>query len=576
MKLLRNLSLLLLSSAPWLLAQQADMKFSNISTQFLKGFWVANPIYATQTGVHDYDGKIDDNRPRAIARELTRLQSFRKKLSALNPAQLSPTASIDCRMLIENIDDMIFQISELREHEWNPLNATGTAGNAMASLLYQEFAPLERRLASAVERANALPAYLKRAKDNLKRAPAMHVETAIGQNQGNISLYKDELLNAAKGVPAELRGKVEAASRTAVAALERFGKWLADSLRPRATMDTKLGKELLEKKIVHAVKSALTPEQILQRAESEKRRVHGEMYALALPLYRQYYAGEPTGLDSLAMIRRVFDKIVLEHTTKDSLMATIRMIMPELEQFVREKDLLTLDPTQPLVIRETPEYERGISVASLESPGPLEKNMKSFYNVTPIAGDWTPEQVESYLREYNNWSLRDLCIHEGIPGHYVQLYYGNRFPSIIRSVFGSGPMVEGWAVYAERMMVEQGYMNNDPRMKLINLKWYIRTVLNAIIDQQIHAYGMTQTEMMDLLMKEGFQEEREAAGKWRRANLTSAQLSTYFVGYQEIADLREEFKKQQGEKFTVKNFNETFMSFGSPPVKYIREMMIGE
>jgi uncharacterized protein (DUF885 family) len=251
-------------------------------------------------------------------------------------------------------------------------------------------------------------------------------------------------------------------------------------------------------------------------------------------------------------------------------------MMPEIEAFVREKDLLTLDPTQPLVIRETPEYERGVSVASLEAPGPLEKNMKSFYNVTPISPDWTPEQVESYLREYNTWSLRDLSIHEGIPGHYVQLYYGNRFPSIIRSVFGSGPMVEGWAVFAERMMVDEGYMNHDPRMKLINLKWYIRSVLNAIIDQRIHAYGMTQQEMMDLLTKEGFQEEREAAGKWRRANLTSAQLSTYFVGYQEIEDLRNAYRQQQGERYTTKAFNETFLSFGSPSVKYIREMMLGK
>jgi uncharacterized protein (DUF885 family) len=215
-------------------------------------------------------------------------------------------------------------------------------------------------------------------------------------------------------------------------------------------------------------------------------------------------------------------------------------------------------------------------VASLESPGPLEKNMKSFYNVTPIPEDWTAEQVESYLREYNNWSLRDLSIHEGIPGHYVQLYYSNRSPSIIRGVYQSGSMIEGWAVYAERMMIEQGYMNNDPKMKLINLKWYIRAVLNAVIDQKIHSYGMTEKEMMDLLTKEGFQEEREAAGKWRRANLSSAQLSTYFVGFQEIWDLREAYKKKMGDKFSLKNFHETFMSFGSPSVKYIREMMLGK
>lgn len=255
-------------------------------------------------------------------------------------------------------------------------------------------------------------------------------------------------------------------------------------------------------------------------------------------------------------------------------MDTIEAIIRELEIFITDHNLLTLDPSQPLEIRETPEYERGISVASLEAPGPLETNMKTFYNVTPIPSDWTPVEVESFLREYNNWSLVDLSMHEGIPGHYVQLYYSKRNPSVVRSVFASGPMVEGWAVYAERFMTDEGFKNNDPRMKLICMKWYIRAVMNAILDNKIHAGKMTEREAMEFMIKEGFQEEREAAGKWKRANLTSAQLSTYFVGFQEIWDLREAYKKKMGEKYSLREFNETFLSFGSPSVKYIREMML--
>lgn len=555
-------------------AQTEDAKFDATAQDFLKGYFLSSPITATYIGVHDYDSLLDDASPTAMEMELKRLTVFKQKLADIDARSLSKPKNIDYRILSENINEALFGYSELKEYEWNPMVYTGALGNALAGLIYQEFAPLDQRLRNAVERANQVSRFLDQAKGNLTNAPKMHVETAIRQNQGNISLYKDEFIAAGKSASPELQASIAEASAKAVAALEDFGKWLQDDLLKRATKDTRLGKELFEKKLTFALKSNLTPAQVLERAEAEKDRVTGEMYALAAPLYKQYTGEDASGKEKQAVIKAVLDKIVLEHCSKDALMDTIKRIIPELEEFVTSHNLLTLDPTQPIVIRETPEYERGVSVASCESPGPLEKNMKTFYNVTPVPAEWTPEQVESHLREYNNWSLRDLSIHEGVPGHYVQLYYSNRYPSIVRSVFGSGPMIEGWAVYAERMVVDAGYMNSDPRMKLICLKWYIRAVLNAIIDQKIHAGDMTEQQMMDLLTKEGFQEEREAAGKWRRANLTSAQLSTYFVGFQEIWDLREAYKMKMGDKYSLKEFNEKFLSYGSPSVKYIREMML--
>lgn len=557
-------------------AQTEDKKFDKLAAEFLKGYFHASPISATNIGVHDYDNLLDDASPAAAEKEIKRLEYYKEKLTKINKSNLSKAKNIDCRILEENIDEGLFGLKDLKEPEWNPMVYTGAIGNSIASLIYQEFAPLEKRLKNATERAKAVPAFLKQAKMSLKNSTKLHVETAINQNQGNIGLFKDELPAAGKNASPKIQQAITSSSKIAIAALEEFGKWLKEDLLPRATMDTRLGKVMFDKKLTFALKSNLTPDQVLKRAEEEKVHVHDMMYTLAVPLYKEYYPADSTTPGKLELIKKVLAKIVLEHPKKEEVMDVIKRMMPQISQFVTDKNLLTLDPTQPLVIRETPEYERGVSVASLESPGPLEKNLKSFYNVTPIPDDWTPEQVESYLREYNTWSLCDLSIHEGIPGHYVQLYYANRYPSVIRSVYGSGSMVEGWAVYAERMMIDQGFMNNDPKMKLINLKWYIRAVLNAIIDQKIHAYGMTQQEMMDLLTKEGFQEEREAAGKWRRANLTSAQLSTYFVGFQEIWDLRDAYKKKMGDKYTLKNFHETFLSYGSPSVKYIREMLLGE
>lgn len=555
-------------------AQTEKSKLEALTKEFLSGYFKASPITATQTGVHLYDSLIDDISPLAQEVEAKRLNSFKNRLKDIDPAKLSQNASIDYRMLVENIDERIFDLTELKEYGWNPMNYTTDIGNAIASLIYQEFAPVDVRMKDAASRLRRIPHYCEQARGILHNPPLMHTETAISQNEGNIRMIAIDMMAAAKETSPALQEEVKKASDSAIAALKDFGAWLEHDVKPTATRSARLGKALFEKKLRFALKSDLTPGELLKRTEKEESRVHGEMYRTALPLYKKYFHDNPAKHGKLDIIRKVLGKVVLEHPAKEALMDTVKSIIAGLQQFVTTANIVTLDSTQPLAIRETPEYERGISVASLESPGPLEKNMKSFYNVTPIPDDWTPEQVESYLREYNNWSLRDLSMHEGIPGHYVQLYYSNRNPSVVRSVFGSGPMIEGWAVYAERMTTDAGYMDNDPRMRLIMLKWYLRAVINAILDQKIHAGTMTERQAMALMMKDGFQEEREAAGKWKRANLTSTQLSTYFVGFQEIWDLREAYRKKMGDKFNLKEFNEMFLSFGSAPVKYIREVML--
>jgi uncharacterized protein (DUF885 family) len=223
-----------------------------------------------------------------------------------------------------------------------------------------------------------------------------------------------------------------------------------------------------------------------------------------------------------------------------------------------------------------PEFQRGVSVAYLDPPGPLDKGMPAFYAVAPLPDDWTDEQVRSFLREYNLYSMQSLTLHEGVPGHFLQIAHSNRYPSTLRSVFWSGPFVEGWAVYAERMMVDAGYLDSDPLMDLINLKWYLRGITNAIIDSAIHVDGMSEEAAMRLMIEGGFQEEREAAGKWTRARLTSAQLSTYFVGYQEHVAMRRAAERAWGDEFTLRRYHDAALSFGSPPVKYVRALLLDE
>jgi uncharacterized protein (DUF885 family) len=298
------------------------------------------------------------------------------------------------------------------------------------------------------------------------------------------------------------------------------------------------------------------------------------MFVLADKLWPKYMKKEPKPADSLAVIKMVIDKISLQHTTAQKFQSTIEKQIPELVEFIKEKDLLYIDPSKPLVVRREPAYMAGVAGASISAPGPYDKNANTYYNVGSMNG-WSAEKSESYLREYNDYILQILNIHEAIPGHYTQLVYSNQSPSIIKSILGNGAMVEGWAVYTELMMLENGYKNSD-EMWLMYYKWNLRTTCNAILDYDVHVKNMTQDEAMKLLVDEAFQQQAEAEGKWKRVTLTQVQLSSYFTGYTEIYEFRELLKKEQGTAFNLKQFHEKFLSYGSAPVRFIKELMLKE
>jgi uncharacterized protein (DUF885 family) len=231
-------------------------------------------------------------------------------------------------------------------------------------------------------------------------------------------------------------------------------------------------------------------------------------------------------------------------------------------------------PDEPLEIITMPEFQQGVALAYCDSPGPLDVGQKTFFAVSPIPAGWTKAQTDSFLREYNTRSIQNLTVHEAMPGHYLQLAHANKYPSPLRAVLASGPFIEGWAVYTEKVMADEGYLNGDPLMKLVQLKWYVRSIANALLDQAVHVDGMSRAAAMKFLTEDAFQEEREAAGKWTRAQLTSAQLPVYFVGAREHMALRAEVEKKQGAAFNLKAYHDQVLSFGSPPVRFARELIL--
>ena len=373
---------------------------------------------------------------------------------------------------------------------------------------------------------------------------------------------------------------MEAAIDTARDAIAEHQAWLENQLLPRAGGDFRIGEELYDTKLAFALNSPLSRKDIAARAEREYQDVRNRMYEVAKTVYLGLYPmtafpDDPDEAYKQAIIRAALEQAYQVLPERDGIVDVARRQLQEATDFVVEHNIVTM-PEEPVEIIVMPEFQRGVSLAYLDPPGPLDRDQPAFYAVAPLPADWTDVQVESFLREYNLYSIQDLTIHEGVPGHYLQLALSNRYPSTLRSVLWSGPFVEGWAVYAEQMMIDAGYQDHDPLQRLITLKWYLRAVTNAIIDAAIHVDGMTRDEAMKLMVEGGFQEEREAAGKWVRAQLTSAQLSTYFVGYQEHIGMRAAVEAAWGKEFTLRRYHDTALSYGSPPVKYVRALILDE
>ncbi len=552
-------------------------QFHSVRDDFLGWHFANNPTTATWIGIHDYDGELPDISSKGREKERDYLLVFKEKLKAIDGGSLNDNDRIDREILLDMIESSFFNMDELQSFSWNPLEYMWGLGYAYESLLAYDFAPIEERAENLSRRFLATSEYLAQAQENLVEFPNPHLVTAIMQAKGLVGMFDSTIPEMAEQLKDDYRKNFEHNAELAKQALEEFIIFLESHEDDDSFRDFRIGRQLYNKKLFFVIKEGITAPEVMERAERHLHVVQNEMFELAEPLYTEW-VGETPSTDShenkLKMTRQVLDKIAEDHAPRDLVVDATRETIAELEQFIRDNDILTLDNSKPLEIRETPEYQRGVSGASLQSPGPLESNLPTFYNVSPIPEDWTDEQANSFLEEYNTISMKILSIHEALPGHYVQLYYANRHPSLVRASFGSGVMIEGWAHYTEDMMVKAGLGGGDPRYSLVEKKWKLRGIANAIIDQKIHAERMTEQEALDLMINETFQEESEANGKWRRAQLTSGQLSTYFTGYILFLELLDDYKKQEGDDFVLKKFHEELLSYGSIPIRYIREMMI--
>jgi uncharacterized protein (DUF885 family) len=557
----------------------ADVAFDTLTRRYFDEVVALSPVSATGLGDHRFDDKLDDVSANGRDQTLHVERELLSTLNALDHAQLSRAHQVDAQLLARQLEYDIWRIEELQNWRWNPLLYSGIAGDGVYSLLARDFAPLPERLRNVRARLAELPRFLAQVREALEpaRVPKIHAETAAKQNGGVLSLI-DELVVPELGVlpaqeQAQFRGTIERARK----AVSQHQIWLDKRLVPEATGDFRIGALLYDRKLHFALDSPLSRQEIRTRAERELVRTRAEMYEIARSVLRGR-AGAPPLPDSpdadtqQTAIAAALELAYTDHPARGDVFDVARKSYADVLSFVRAKDFVTVND-DPLDIIPMPEFKQGVALAYCDAPGPLDKGLKTFYVVSPIPKDWTDAQVESFLREYNTRSIHNLTIHEAMPGHYLQLAHSNRYESPLRAALSSGTFVEGWAVYGERLMVEQGYMNGDPLMHLMQLKWYLRSIANALLDQGVHVDGMSREEAMRLMTHDTFQEEREASAKWVRAQLSSAQLPTYFVGVQEHLALREEARQRWGKQFTLKRYHDTVLSYGSPPVRYVRELM---
>ena len=557
-------------------AQGMDARLTNFFKQHLEESFRLRPLEATQLGDHRYDAFLDNLTPqsRAVWLDTTR-RALTNLPAQVNYAQLSRPAQIDFEIYQHSLNYSLWLEENTHPFESDPRVYGDYLSDGVYLLLTQSTLPLEANVSNSIARMALIPRVIAAARANLRNPPRVMTETAIEQNRGAIAFYNSDIF-AYAGHTRQL-AELKAATARVVVELKDYQKFLENDLLPKSNGDWRLGSDKFARKLDLELDAGMSADQVLADAEAEFTSVSRDMYVIARQLWSRYHPKQPLPPDDaagrLAAVRQVLEAIAQDHGTPATIPREMRERVARLKKFITDTDYLRLPEPDRVQVVVMPEFRRGNSTAYMEAAPPLDPNAVGYLAISPPPADWSAAQVNSFLEEYNNHLLDILTIHEGYPGHAVQLQYANRNPSLIRRVLSSGVYVEGWAVYNEQAMLDAGYGNGDLALRLSQLKFYLRTVANAILDHKMHSGTITDDGALDFLTKQCFQSESEAKLKIIRAKQSSGQLSTYFVGRMAFHNLRRDLERQMGERFSLARFNDAVLEEGCVPVKYLPELV---
>jgi uncharacterized protein (DUF885 family) len=577
-------------------ASNAGQKFAELSDQFMKDSLALSPTNASGAGYHKHldrktgktielDARLDDLSLKGMAEQRAFYAAWRERFHSETPVTtLGPEDAADWQLIDDQIALALLEFDKIQNYRHNPTVSVELIGNALFLPLTQEYASKEVRIGHLLARVREVPRLLAQVKEYLSDSDPIFIKTAVEENEGNIDLIQNTI---AAEVPANsaLKAQYDQAAPTAIAALKDFSKWLQDDLGKRPSKATwRLGKALYDEKFKLVMETDITPEQLLADSERDMKAVRAEMLELALPMHRQMYPehGDHANLSGGArenlIVTEALHKISDDHTKRDELIPAIEADLENIKQFIREKKIVSLSSRDNLKVIPTPPFMRGIySVAGFHGAPALEPQAEAEYWVTPIDPKMADDKAESKLREYNNYTLRWLTIHEALPGHYVQAEHANDIQPerrrLLRSLFGNGASVEGWAEYIAQVMMDEGFMNHDPKFRLVMRKIRLRVISNAILDIKMHTMGMTDEQAVELMTLQAFQTEAEAQGKLTRAKLSSTQLPTYWVGTREWLEFRKRYQEAAGKNFNMLKFHDQVLDEGPLPVPVIEKLV---
>jgi uncharacterized protein (DUF885 family) len=554
------------STPPGASAPSADDNFRTLSKQFLDGYLERWPVEATEAGEHRYDATWPDVSPAGDAQLRAFLENERAALGQISKDKLDEQNAIDAQIIEDQIGLGLYALDALKPRDVDPVYYTNLIGEGLDPLVNRNFGTPESRLASLRGRLDGIPALIAAAKQRLAHPAKVHTETAIKQNKGLIGLVETELATRFGKQP-----ELQASAKRAAASLHDFQSFLEKDLLARSDGSFRIGREKFAKKLSYVLEDQLDIDALAVSAHELLVQTQHEMVDTAKQIWTEEKRGPLPKLDTpaqqKAFVKQVLDLVAEDRPTNLTILPDAKLLLAKATAFVHDKDLVRV-PDEPVAVIEMPEYRRGVAVAYCDSSGPLEATPETLFAIAPTPSDWPKKRVESFYREYNHAMLADLVVHEAMPGHYLQLMHNNKFPSKLRAVFSSGPFVEGWAVYSEWLMAEKGFVG--PRVKLERQKMVLRLAANAILDHDIHAGTMEEKDALALMQGEAFQEEGEAVGKWTRARLTSAQLTTYFYGFSEFVKLRKAAEGKPG--FSERAYHDRLLSWGSPAMRFVREL----
>jgi len=576
-------------------------KFAELSDEFIKQSLVLAPTTASTAGYHTYvdpktgktialDAELDDASLQSIATQRAFYAHWRDRFrTETPPASLDPQDAAEWQLIDDQIGLSLLEFDKIQNYRHNPTVAVELIGNALFLPLTQNYAPHDVRIGHVLSRVQQIPRLFDQVKTYLSDADPIFVKTAISENDGNIDLIQNTI---AQEIPpgSPLKAEYDRVAPPAIAALQSFSKWLADDLGKRGSARSwRLGKDLYAEKFRLVMETDITPDQLLADAQQELKAVRAEMLQLALPMHAQMFPGhgdhsEPgadlTGRDrENKIIGEVLDKISEEHPRRDQLQQVIETDLVGIKQFIRDKKIVSLPSRDNLKVIPTPPFMRGIySVAGFHSAPPLEPQAEAEYWVTPIDPKMPEAQAESKLREYNNYTLQWLSLHEALPGHYVQFEHLNDIQPesrrLVLSLLGNGAYIEGWAEYGAQVIMDEGFLNNDPKFRMMMRKIRLRVLANAILDIRMQTMGMTDEQAMDLMTNEAFQTQAEAEGKLLRAKLSSTQLPTYYVGLREWLAFRKRYQEAAGKTFDMRKFHDLVLDQGPLPVPVVEKLVM--